>query len=169
MSQLKAESTTIDGVTYEAHFLAPDDAVDLGVDLAKMAGGALAAAAKGLDAGEEDPDAKAHADDALVRAIESLVANADKATYRRIIETMMRVTFADGQPMYLNGQPLWKMHFAGKVGRLIKVVGFGIRVNFADFFGAGGPTLISALGRWGVRPPSTPSPSPPASVGGSGA
>ncbi len=153
MSQQHSQTTTIDGTAYEVHYLSPDEAVDLGVDLAKMAGGAIAAAAAGLEAEEDTPEAKARAEAALMKVIEALVMSADKATYRRIIETMMKVTFAAGQPMVANGQPLWKAHFAGKLGRLAKVVGFAVRVNYSDFFSAGAPILTLAISRFGVGAP----------------
>jgi hypothetical protein len=84
--------------------------------------------------------------------IDTLIEKADKATYKRIVGAMMQVTIAvgpDGKqvaPMVQDGQPVWKMHFQGRLPALLKVVRFAVGVNFGGFFAGSGSILSLATG-----------------------
>ncbi len=171
-----SQSQEIDGVTYEVRHLPPDDALRTFIDIGKMGGGGLIAAIarwdelaepSEVDPGEPAADAAVHgsAMEVIAKALGEIIAAADPVIYLRIIESLMRAVSADGKPMLLNGHPVWKVHFQGKLGTLRKVVLFAMKVNFADFFGGGATTLTSAIGRWGRGKGSAPSPSPAVSPG----
>lgn len=191
MSQQQTHTTSAGGVTYAVHYVPPDEAIVLTEDLLKVGGEAVITALVNMGVGDslivaDTPAERAEllaklvdGDEGTRRIVEGIAAAArqfvqrfDGKAWLRLTEAMMRVTLANGQPMSLNGQAAWKLHFAGKPAELRHVVLFALGVNFGGFFGVGPSTLGSVTGRLSTMAtgmPHPPSPSPPASAGGSGA
>lgn len=164
---MSQQTRTIDGVAYAVSYLSPDDALRVGIDVAKAGGPAMISALERFDVLLElvkdekpaepgqpagDKGLPREALQALGKALSDLIDRADPVVYLRIVDALMAVTFADGLPLVSNGKPLWKEHFRGKVGRLRKVVWFALGVNFSDFFGGGASTLTSAIARFSSGP-----------------
>ena len=155
MSQLDAKRKTIDGVEYEVRMLSATRATKLLVKLGKMLGPAFVEIAKGEGGLDREIDGALFAG-----AVSALFASADPDEVDAILKELAEVTLADGKGL----RPIYDIHFAGKIGRLMKWAAFALQVQYEDFFGALGSVLAEA----GLSS-AMESPFPKASTGVSGA
>lgn len=155
MSQLDAHRKRIDGVEYEVRMLPATRATKLLVKLGKMLGPAFAAIARGEGGIDREIDGALFAG-----AVSALFASADPDEVDAILKELAEVTLADGKGL----RPIYDIHFAGKIGRLMKWAAFALQVQYEDFFGALGSVLAEA----GLSS-AMESLSPKASIGASGA
>jgi len=155
MSQLDAKRKTIDGVEYEVRMLSATRATKLLVKLGKMLGPAFAEIARGEGGLDREIDGALFAG-----AVSALFASADPDEVDAILKELAEVTLADGKGL----RPIYDIHFAGKIGRLMRWAAFALQVQYEDFFGALGSVLAEA----GLSS-AMESPFPKASTGASGA
>lgn len=136
MGQDYVETREIGGATYEVRMFDPDTAVDVFTDLLTMLGPSVGA----LFDSEKDGEAS---DGGYQGAIEALVRNVDKAKVKAVIQALAKVSFVGG--VSLDGT--YRVHFTGKLGDMLKWIGFGLKVQYKDFGDAFGsiPGLQIAL------------------------
>lgn len=152
MTQIDTHSTVIEGDTYEVYMLDPDTAMDLLVELAKVAGPAITglvgmATDKGLSSVLEADTS----DPGVADAVAGFFGKLDAALLRRLTSTLAKMTHVNGKP--LSG--IYAMHFRGRLGLLFQWLGFALKAQYSDFSKG-----LRALGASGGDMATTGSPSP---------
>ena len=155
MSQLDAKKQMIDGVEYEVRMLSATRGTKLLVKLGRMLGPAFAELARGEGGIDREIDGALFAG-----TVSALFASADPDEVDAILKELAEVTLADGKGL----RPIYDIHFALKIGRLMKWAAFALQVQYEDFFGA----LAGVLSEAGLAS-AMGSLSPKGSTGASGA
>jgi len=157
MTQLDADTQTIDGDVYKVHMLDPLVATDLLADLGDILGSPLAALGSGIGG---DDQIKALLDGgaseesfgpALERAVSEFFKRFSKGKQREIINTLAKVTFVEkgsGEAPRLDA--IFAVHFRGRIGTLYKWLGFALKVQFRDFFSLSAPAIAYAVRKMGL-------------------
>lgn len=152
MTQVDTHTTVIEGDTYEVYMLDPHTAMDLLVDLAKIAGPAITglvgmATDKGLSSVLEADTS----DPGVMEAVGGFFGKLDSALLRRLTDTMAKVTHVNGKPL----PGIYAMHFRGRMGLLFRWLAFALKAQYADFLEG-----LRAVGAPGGGKPAMESPSP---------
>jgi len=126
MGQNQTKQREIAGTTYEVHYLDPDTALDIAVDLQGMIVPALA------EILGKDDATDAELQGAVAVGLREFVASTDKAKVKRVVHTMLAKVFAHGTGLL--DRETAQQHFLGRPAHMIKVVIFAVEVNFSDFF-----------------------------------
>lgn len=127
MSQDLLREKVIGDHTFEVRMLDPDTALELFVDLFAMFGPSLAALFEAADEDEDEGEGKE--DRAIAQAVQMLVTNLSKAKLKNAVAVLSKVSFIDGAPLAAT----YKVHFAGKLGLMVRWLAYALQVQFADF------------------------------------
>ena len=166
MSQDTPHTKRIGQHEYQVYMLPPLDAMDLLVDLSKVAGptlGKLVDAVKGAfgEGGIEsvmDIDTSDLSGDMISGAIAELVDRLDKRMLRELIGTLSNKTLMDGKRL----NAVFDAHFAGHLGEMMRWIVFALEVQYRDFWSALADTMPVVTDRVVEL---RPSPSPNTSIG----
>ena len=111
----------IDGQEYKIHMLPPSRAFKLAVRLTKFVGEPVAAMAANAGDGERVASV-------LPAAVKSLMANLDEEGTLELIKQLL------DSVTQKNKQLNFEIHFAGKLGHMLKLTSKVVEVQFSDFF-----------------------------------
>jgi hypothetical protein len=142
MPQSDSQTKEIGGYSYTVSMLDPLTASDLLIDISKVVGpslGAAAGAAGGDGSDDDKPDPEM-----LDRAISGLFQRIEKTELRRIINllsTVTQVRIGDKTPFL---ETILAEHFRGQVGKMYEWLGFALKVQLGDFFSSVVPAIADA-------------------------
>lgn len=158
MSQLDAETKTIDGDTYKVLKLDPLTANDILLDLVQAAAPTLGALGGGLlskkdsskviqefldgveGSGAEEKSA------VMERAITASLDRVSKQKFREIVTSLASVTSVQSGSDWPELSKVFPIHFRGRIGAMYKWIGFALGVQYKDFF-TSVPSVIARAGQ----------------------
>jgi hypothetical protein len=121
---LPSVETDIGDVHYSMRMFDGETSLLVLVKLMKLIGPAIATGmSNGLSAEVTGP--------MLQQALTQLFSNMTHAEVKELVVKLLEQCEADGKPL-ING--LWKFHFAGKIGHMMRVLVWAVRSQYADFF-----------------------------------
>lgn len=129
--QSHSKKKVIDGKTYDVYMLSATTGLTTFLRLVRIGGPAIGIAIKGV--GLKDLKSIGDIDldkidfEAIVRQV---FQSEEEETILDITAKLAEKTFVEGQPL----QPMYEMHFQGKMGKLFRWLTFALEVNFSDFF-----------------------------------
>jgi hypothetical protein len=140
---MKAEQRTIDGVGYTCTQMPAMTAVRVMTRLAKMIGEPVVRLVADMfaeDKGEKKMTVKLPSLKKIMLSVSELFIGLDEDIVQLTIEDMFRgkglLTCDNIAEQGIAGDVFdqFDIHFAGRMGHLLKVIQFGMEVNFRDFF-----------------------------------
>ena len=151
MSQVDGTTETIDGFQYTVMMLAPEDSIDLLVDIAKVIGPSLGKAADAAGDGDDQKGLNAFLDQEINKEffsgiVRTMTDRLDKQAVRRAMKMLSEKTFVtidkDGKTIKAKLNTVFAAHFLGRPLSILKWFAFALKVNYGNFFGALGGAFV---------------------------
>ena len=129
--QTDSKKKVIDGKTYDVYMLSATTGLTTFLRLVRICGPAIGIAIKGVGLKDLKSIGDIELDSIDFEAIaRQIFQSEEEETILDITAKLAEKTFVEGQPL----QPMYEVHFQGKIGKLFRWLTFALEVNFSDFF-----------------------------------